>query len=74
MALINIVSRNVLWTQDTRTFMCPISKQKHLYPRDITCGHLQTCPNMSRTRHLRVLYEKNRTCPKRTFPSKFIVV
>ena len=40
---LNIVSRNVLWTQDTRTF---------------TCGHSRTCPNMSRTRHLRVLFEK----------------
>jgi hypothetical protein len=67
---LNIVSRNVLRTQDTRTFTCPISEQKHGCPRDITRGHLRTCPDMSRTRHLRVLFEKNRTCPKRTFPSK----
>jgi hypothetical protein len=25
---LNIVSRNVFWTQDTRTFTCPISEQK----------------------------------------------
>ena len=55
---LSIVSRNVLWTQDTRTFTCPISEQKHWCPRNITRGHLRTCPDMSRTGHLRFLFEK----------------
>jgi hypothetical protein len=68
---LTIVSRNVLWTQDTRIFTCPIwLKAKTL----MSSQHfLRTFTDMSsRTRHLRVLFEKNRTCPKRTFPSKMI--
>jgi hypothetical protein len=51
---------HVILCEDTRTFTRPISEQYHWCPHDITQGHSRTCHDMSRTWHLRVLFEKIR--------------